>query len=132
MITIYIDGSAKPNPGVGCYGYVIFEDGVFFTSSSGILGGEMTNNECEYGALQIALETVVETFNLKGEVEILTDSQLVAKQLMGEWGVKQGPYIKRFSSVLRRLKWLEDGWSVKWIPREQNLADRECRKALKS
>ncbi len=63
--------------------------------------GEKTNNEAEYGALIVALE-LAEGFT-KGYVHCLLDSELVVKQLNGEYKVKS-PKLKSLWLKVRELQ----------------------------
>src|SRR4030067_1042884 len=83
---IFSDGGARGNPGPGAFAFIIqSEKGEVVTSSSGY-AGNCTNNQAEYLALVAALETAAK---LKTEkVTCHLDSELVVKQLTGEYRVK--------------------------------------------
>lgn len=84
-LTVYTDGGARGNPGPAALGVVV-KDGDRIVSAFGEYLGSTTNNVAEYTALIRALETA------KGlgadEVECLLDSELVVKQMNGEYKVK--------------------------------------------
>jgi ribonuclease HI len=85
VLNINIDGAARGNPGPAAYAYVIARDGHPVIEEAGCLGST-TNNVAEYTALVKALERAVE---LGGErIHILSDSELLVKQMNGEYKVK--------------------------------------------
>ena len=86
MITAYIDGGARGNPGPAGYGVrVEAPDGTVLDELHGALG-IATNNVAEYNGLLAALRWAV----AHGErsVEIRADSELLVKQMRGEYRVK--------------------------------------------
>jgi ribonuclease HI len=82
---VKFDGGARPNPGLAAIGYIVEADDWTEEGSDHI--GESTNNRVEYHALIRGLEIASE----KGctEVEARGDSQLVVKQVRGEWRVNK-------------------------------------------
>ena len=94
-LTIYIDGACRGNPGPAGIGVVIQKNGETIKEISKSIG-EGTNNIAEYSALIQALEEALE--KKAGSVQIYTDSELVYKQIMGEYKVKhpnvQGLFLK--------------------------------------
>lgn len=120
MITVYIDGLAEPrNPGIGTFGYVIYNDGKKIKESNGFAGESVTNNYAEYTALLKALKELVELGLTMEELIIKSDSRLLVKQMSGIWKVKKGAYIERYKEVNELAKRFA---SIKfvWIPREEN------------
>lgn len=83
---IEFDGGARPNPGPAAIGYVVRTDGDEEAHSEHI--GESTNNRAEYRALIGALERARELGCTRVEVE--GDSELVVRQVTGEYGVNSG------------------------------------------
>lgn len=93
---LYTDGGARGNPGPAGIGYVILlEDGREIAAGEYI--GEATNNQAEYRALlagmQRARKEKIE------ELECRLDSELVVKQLNGEYRVKDVDLKPRFEEV---------------------------------
>ena len=86
MITVYIDGGARGNPGPAGYG-VRVEDaaGAMIDELHGGLG-VATNNVAEYNGLLAALKWAVERG--EREVHVRADSELLVKQMRGEYKVK--------------------------------------------
>jgi len=87
MITAYTDGGARGNPGPAGYGvHVVDEDGVTLAELVGPLG-HATNNVAEYSGLIAALQWAIAQAQLR--LRIRMDSELVIKQMRGEYKVKQ-------------------------------------------
>jgi ribonuclease HI len=84
-IVIYTDGGSRGNPGPAAIGIVIGD------KQYGEYLGEKTNNEAEYEAIIFALKKVKQLIGRakakESEVEIRTDSELVARQLNGEYKI---------------------------------------------
>lgn len=117
MIEVYTDGRAEPNPGLGTYGYVIYEDGRRTHSEHGLAGREVTNNFAEYFCLIKALERLKAHRN--EDVKVFSDSTLLVNQMSGKWKFKKGAYGEKYLEA----KELARGFSklrFEWIPREKN------------
>jgi len=88
MLTLYTDGGARGNPGPAAIAYAIFDQtGVVLEQDAKYIG-EHTNNEAEYEAVLWGLEMVRE--RSCGAVRVITDSELVAKQIGGEYRTRDG------------------------------------------
>lgn len=128
-LTIYTDGGAQPNPGPAGIGVVIVDDsgGVVFEASHSI--GHATNNQAEYHAVILGLQ---EARRLQAQdVEIRSDSQLLVKQLNGEYRVRNPELQSLFHRSLQLAKAFRS-WAAVHIPRERNrAADALARKALR-
>ncbi len=128
-ITIYTDGAAQPNPGPAGIGVVILDESraVVFEASLSI--GYATNNQAEYKAVINGLE---EAARLRAEhVEVRSDSELLVKQIRGEYRVKN-PALKLLFQRTQRLMKAFPSIDIVHIPREQNrAADSLSRKALR-
>ncbi|MEJ2776363.1 ribonuclease HI [Sulfolobaceae archaeon RB850M] len=132
MILGYFDGLCEPkNPGgIATFGYVIFlEDGRTvkgYGLASKPYSPDSTNNVAEYTGLICLLEEM-KRLNIRNPL-IRGDSQLVVRQLKGEYKVKSKrilPLYVRATELLNEL-----GGKVEWVPREQNkLADELSRVA---
>jgi ribonuclease HI len=114
---LYCDGASRGNPGPGAYGYVLLEEGeVVFSKVA------------EYEGLLKGLEKSLEL----GATEIIirSDSQLLVRQLLGQYKVKAPhiiPLVQKAKTLLASFKKIE----VTHIPREENtLADALCNEAL--
>ena len=90
--------------------------------------GEATNNVAEYRAVLLALELARELG--AGEVEIVNDSELVARQIGGEYKVKHAGLKPLFAETMEKLRGF-DAWSVRNVRREHNArADELVNEAL--
>jgi ribonuclease HI len=126
-VEIYCDGASRGNPGPAAAGAVILQEGKVLAEISKSLG-QGTNNEAEYAALILALEKA-EALGAE-RVAIRADSQLVVRQLKGEYKVKH-PEMKRRHAEAMALLGRFRGWSASHIPREKNKhADRLANAAL--
>jgi len=94
MIFTNSDGGARGNPGPGAIGVLIRKDGEILAKYSAFIGKQVTNNIAEYEALIKALELALKYTN--DEVTCIVDSELVYKQLMGEYRVKHPKMLELF------------------------------------
>lgn len=119
-IVIKTDGGALWNPGPAASAFVVENDNKIICLHSEYIG-IATNNEAEYKAVIMALEYVKEKFTTK-KISIFSDSQLVVKQLNGEYKVKAAGIIPLWSRAKKLMS--EINASIDWIPRSKNkLAD---------
>lgn len=127
-LILYIDGGARGNPGPAGIGVVILDENGKKIKEFGKYIGETTNNIAEYNALLYGLE---EALILRGdEIIINMDSELVAKQLSGDYRVKDPgikPLFERAANMLKSFK----NFEIKHIKRELNKeADKLVNKAI--
>jgi probable phosphoglycerate mutase len=80
------DGGARGNPGPAAYGYVLEAENGAVLAARGEAIGVATNNVAEYRALIAGLESAVEAG--VDELEVVSDSELLVKQMQGEYRVK--------------------------------------------
>ena len=80
------DGGARGNPGPAAYGYVLETDDGTVLAAHGEAIGEATNNVAEYRALLAGLEKAADVGI--DELEVVSDSELLVKQMRGEYKVK--------------------------------------------
>ena len=97
MIYTNSDGGARGNPGPGAIGVVVREDGKILMRFSKFMGQRLTNNVAEYEALIKALELASEFTNDK--LTCILDSELVVKQLLGEYRVRNQKLLELFLKV---------------------------------
>jgi ribonuclease HI len=133
MITVYFDGLCYPvNPGgVAAYGYLVQRNGDLIHEGWGAVGeGKgMTNNVAEYEALLAALRWLKRT-GVQEKIVVKGDSQLVIKQIRGEWQVKSATSKKYVPQIKKLCKGLDI--SFQWVKREDNQeADELSRKAYR-
>jgi ribonuclease HI len=124
---VYFDGASRGNPGPAAVGWAI-------VNSEGIVGegsetiGETTNNRAEYEALIRALEAAAE-FGFD-EVDVRGDSELIVKQVRGEYDANS-PELKERRVRVRELLERFDRWTLEHVPREINdRADSLANEAL--
>ncbi|MHC4124570.1 MAG: ribonuclease HI family protein, partial [Planctomycetota bacterium] len=127
-IVICTDGGSRGNPGPSAAGFVLTDVAGNQLSARGIYLGEGTNNTAEYTGVLKALEAAKE-LGTKA-VEIFSDSELVVRQINGEYKVKSDnirPLFKQVIDVLEEFK----SWKITYIPRENNdKADKLVNQAL--
>ena len=113
---VYFDGASRGNPGPAAVGYVVVTgDGVVAEGGERI--GEATNNRAEYAALVRALEVAADYgFD---DVHVRGDSQLVVKQVRGEWDAND-PALRERRVRVRELLDRFDEWSLDHVPRDIN------------
>lgn len=127
-LIVHVDGGARGNPGPAAAGAVVSApDGSVLREARRYVG-ETTNNVAEYRAVLLGLELAAE---LGGrEVEVINDSELVARQIGGQYRVKNAglkPLYEEAMAALRRF----EKWSVRNVPRAGNArADALVNQAL--
>jgi len=122
--TIYADGLCEPNPGKASWGFSVYNGTELLHCKSGFMGDNNTNNMAEYRAVIEALVYCHE--DDENEYEILTDSQLVVKQLNGEWQVKSE---KLWSWYDNAKDLMVDHATIGWVKGIDNRADELTRLA---
>lgn len=114
---LYTDGGARGNPGpAGAGALLLGPDGAEIEAISAYLG-EMTNNQAEYRALLLGLQAAVD--NGVQALEVRMDSELIVKQMNGEYKVKH-PDMKILNSQAKQLVAKIDTVSFHHIRRELN------------
>ncbi|MBI4126338.1 MAG: ribonuclease HI family protein [Deltaproteobacteria bacterium] len=114
---LYSDGAARGNPGPAGAGATILKaDGTVVGEVCTYLG-EMTNNQAEYRALLLALDKA-STLGAT-QITIYADSELLVRQVKGEYRVRDAGLKPLFHDVMGRLQKL-DGYTIQHIPREKN------------
>ena len=126
---IFVDGASRGNPGQAAIGAVIKDErGRLIVSISRRIG-RATNNQAEYRAIIAALEKATR-LGVK-QFDIKMDSELVVRQINGEYRVKKATLKPLYQQVKQLLGSLE-GFTISHIPRQQNMeADRLANMALK-
>ena len=125
---LWTDGGARGNPGPAAYGYVLeTEDGTVLAAHGEAIG-EATNNVAEYRALVAGLGKAVEL--AVDDVEVVSDSELLVKQMRGEYKVKNEALRELFEEARRIARQLRSvGYTA--VRREHNeLADQLVNEAL--
>ncbi|MFC1928233.1 ribonuclease HI family protein [Chloroflexota bacterium] len=116
---VFTDGASKGNPGPAAIGAAIKdEQGRLVTSiSQGI--GHTTNNQAEYKAIIAALEQTIKLG--AAQVEIRSDSELVVRQITGQYRVKKAS-LKPLYLKVKQLQSQLESLTITHIPRQQNTA----------
>jgi ribonuclease HI len=127
-VTVHVDGGARGNPGPAAAAAVITAaDGEVLDEAMEVLGTQ-TNNAAEYRALLLGARRARELGAT--EVEFVNDSELVARQLTGEYKVKNAALRPLYAEAGEELAAFER-WSIRSVPREQNAhADALVNQAL--
>lgn len=134
-IIIYTDGGSRGNPGKAGIGVVFCnEKGQTIKKYGEYLGNNLTNNDAEYSAVIFALKKFKALFGKSvakiSEVEIRSDSELLVKQMNGEYKLSDEK-IQKFFIEIWNLKIDFKGVKFKAIPREKNKeADKMANEAL--
>lgn len=121
-LTIYTDGGARGNPGPAGVAYFIYDENNKLITKNSKFIGTVTNNQAEYQALIFGLEKAK---NLGAKVvKCFLDSQLIVKQLTGQYKVKDRDLKPLFAEILKLTNKF-DNVSFKYISRKENkLADK--------
>jgi len=127
-LVIYTDGVSRGNPGLAAIGATLKDErGQPITSISRRIGWA-TNNQAEYKAIIAALEKAIDLG--ARQVELNSDSELVVRQINGQYRVKK-PALKPLYQRVKKLQNRLESFTVKHIPRRQNKeADKLANKAL--
>jgi ribonuclease HI len=122
------DGGARGNPGPAAFGYVLEADDGTVLAAHGEAIGEATNNVAEYRALIAGLQRALE-FGVD-ELDVVSDSQLVVRQMTGEYKVKNET-LQELQREATELAGQLRSVAYRSVPREHNeLADELVNEAL--
>jgi ribonuclease HI len=127
-VVVNVDGGARGNPGPAAVAAVATSPEGEPLAERNAYIGQATNNVAEYRALLLGLELARELG--AAEVEVVNDSELVARQIGGEYKVKHAGLKPLYEEAMRELRDF-DGWAVRAVRREQNArADALVNEAL--
>jgi ribonuclease HI len=127
-LVVHVDGGARGNPGPAAIAAVLAdpEGNVIEERSEPI--GRATNNVAEYRALLLGIERA-RALGAR-ELDLVGDSELIARQVRGEYRVKDPSLRELHAQVTAALDGLER-WTIRNVPREENArADRLVNEAL--
>jgi ribonuclease HI len=127
-LVVNVDGGARGNPGPAAIGAVV-QSGGEVLEECGERIGRATNNVAEYRALLLGIERATELG--ASELELVGDSELIVRQVKGEYKVKDATLRELHAEVKRALRPFEGRWSIRHVRREHNAeADRLVNAAL--
>ena len=114
---VHVDGGARGNPGPAAAACVISTPTGEVLGEHAQLLGPATNNVAEYRALLLGLERARELGVT--DVEVIGDSELIAKQIQGLYKVKHPSMRPLYLEAMEALRAFES-WSIRTVPRAQN------------
>lgn len=116
-VIVHVDGGARGNPGPAAAACVISSPHGEILSEHAELLGTQTNNVAEYRALLLGLSCARELG--AAEIEVIGDSELIAKQVQGLYKVKHPAMRPLYLDAMKALKAF-DSWSIRTVPRAEN------------
>ena len=128
-IESYSDGSGQNSTGFGSASFIIVKDNSVLHMGSTLLK-DITNNEAEYAALTMAVKWLRD--NTRGDLVCNVDSELVMKQVTGQYDTKQPGLV--IARTLLREELQGRKLTVQWVPRTNKfiqVADRMNRKVVR-
>ena len=133
VINVYTDGGSRGNPGISGYGLVVYDqdNSIVFKESKFL--GIKTNNEAEYMGLIGALTWISQNKDDFGitEVNLFSDSQLLVRQVIGQYKVKAVHLKPLHQSVLQLISQINLPYHFRDVRRESNeLADELANLAM--
>jgi ribonuclease HI len=118
-VVVHVDGGSRGNPGPAAAAAVISSpEGDVLDEAAETLG-RVTNNVAEYRGLLLGLERARALG--ADEVEVVNDSELVARQVNGAYKVKHPDMRPLYEQAIAALRAF-DRWSIRSVPRAQNAA----------
>jgi ribonuclease HI len=127
-LVVNVDGGARGNPGPAAIGAVVKSADGEVLEERGERIGTATNNVAEYRALLLGIERARELG--ASELDLIGDSELIVRQVKGEYKVKDATLRELHGEVRKALRPFES-WSIRHVRREQNAeADRLVNQVL--
>lgn len=132
---MHTDGGSRGNPGPAGAGVFIYNDKGEIIRRAHLFLGVMTNNEAEYQAVILGLETLKKVFGKEKiknlDIAIKLDSELVCRQLRGEYQVKEEKLVPLFMKIWNARVADFPHLTFDHIPREKNAeADKLANQAM--
>lgn len=116
-VVICTDGASLGNPGLAAVGATVKDEQGRLIARISQRIGQATNNQAEYRAIIAALEHAISLG--VNRVEMRSDSELVVKQISGQYRVKKAS-LKPLYQKVKQLQDSLEGFSITHIPRQQN------------
>ncbi len=127
-MVVNVDGGSRGNPGPAAVGVVVQDADGGVLEEVGERIGDATNNVAEYRAVLLGIERALALGAT--ELELVGDSELIVRQVKGEYKVKDASLRELHGEVKRALVPLES-WTIRHVRREANAeADRLVNEAL--
>ncbi|SHM06281.1 ribonuclease HI [Caldanaerovirga acetigignens] len=116
-LKVYVDGASRGNPGDAGIGIVMLDENGNVVKEMSDYIGQTTNNIAEYTALITALKEALEMGC--EEVEVFSDSELMVKQINGQYQIKNEGIKRLYSQVTQLMKEFRS-FSINHVRREYN------------
>ena len=121
-LVVHVDGGARGTPGPAAIAAVVQDAAGEVLEEQSETIGEATNNVAEYRALLLGIERAA-AFGAE-RVELVGDSELIVRQVKGDYKVKDATLRELHGQAITALKAFE-GWTIRHVRREDNSeADR--------
>lgn len=131
FVKVFTDGASRGNPGMSAIGIAVYNDEDELITELKKFIGTGTNNSAEYKAL---IESVKLLCSIKTDfdsVNFYCDSELVVKQIKGQYKIKNPDMITLSNEFFKELNSLQKKYTITHIPREKNkTADNLANEAL--
>jgi tryptophan 2,3-dioxygenase/ribonuclease HI len=118
-LVVHVDGGSRGNPGPAAAAAVVSSPDGDVLDEASVTLGPATNNVAEYRGLLLGIERAKELGAT--DVELVNDSELIAKQVTGEYRVKSPDMAALHEQARKALAGFES-WSIRSVPRAQNAA----------
>ena len=115
---VYTDGGSRGNPGPAACGVIIFDSTGKIVDFTSEYIGDTTNNVAEYKALLLAFN-LLSVNKISGEVTFYLDSELIVKQLNGEYKVRD-TRLKEYNNKVKVEITKINSFAIVHVPRKQN------------
>jgi ribonuclease HI len=126
---IHTDGASRGNPGPAAFAFTLARPDHPVVEEAGCLG-TLTNNQAEYTAFVRALQCA-EKLGVTEPIVLRSDSELIVKQMRGEYRVKNEELRPLYEQAIKAAKALAGGVTYEHVRREQNRrTDELCNLAL--
>jgi ribonuclease HI len=118
-VVVHVDGGSRGNPGPAAAAAVVSTPDGDVLDEAALTLGRATNNVAEYRGLLLGLARARALGAT--QVEVVNDSELVAKQVNGQYKVKHAAMRPLYLEAMEALRGFE-AWSIRSVPRAQNAA----------
>lgn len=119
---MFADGGARGNPGPAAAAFVVYDDGGKVVGEGGDFIGEATNNVAEYKAVILAMKWILDKKRDlgPGRVDFYLDSQLVVRQLNGDFKIKSSTLLPLAAAIKKAEQLLKVPVSFSHVGRDNN------------